>query len=61
MRAVAGADRLVGRGAAAREGAQDLPVGAVAQAEAVEPAAPLLEEGDDRVQRVERAHAEPAS
>jgi hypothetical protein len=34
------------------------PVDPVAEAEAVEAAAPLLEEGDDGVERVEGAHAE---
>ena len=41
----------------ARLGAHDLPVGVVAPAKAVEPPAPLLEEGDHRVQIVERLDA----
>jgi len=57
-RAVAGADALIGRAWRLRRRAGER-VGAVAEAEAVEPAAPLLEEGDHGGERVERAHAEP--
>src|SRR3954468_243243 len=57
-RAVAGADALIGRARRLRRRAGER-VGAVAEAEAVEPAAPLLEESDHGGERVERAHAEP--
>ena len=55
--AVAGADRLVGGAGRLRRRAR-AAIGAVAEAEAVQAPAPFLEEGDHRVQRVERADAE---
>src|SRR5262249_22602170 len=54
--AVTGTDRLVERRGPTL-GRARLVVGGVAPAEAVEAAAPLLEEGDDGVQVVERFHA----
>src|SRR5215207_4282286 len=57
MGAVAGADALVRRRDALR-GRARAAIGPVAEAETMEAPAPLLEEGDHCVERVERAHAE---
>src|SRR5689334_14798572 len=54
-RAVAAAERLIARRWTGR-GRAGLGIRAVAPAKAVEPAAPLLEEGDDGGERVEAAH-----